>query len=408
MMSEDACDMVVGSPDSGVEEAIASSFGCLLLDNESKDFKKDETDETRELSGDGSNPVVANVCVKKIDRGLSVSSEETAPSGPEERGTLNIAFARTDRVAIIKELLETYFSDNYLTRDIFLLKHFRKSKEGWISLKFMASYKRIKRTAKSLNEVEEAIRQSSLLEINVEGNKVRRLAPLPACIEEYIPSRTVLVGELPQGLKQLMNLSQYFGRFGIVSSMHLLRPGANLPNLLRDVSLTIPKIREQWCAVVEFDEITTASHVTEIINSGSDKTGPGWALELVMPWRSGKICEHPEPGRSLCRSCPSSGYSSPSVTPEQSPIVDSRSRSFRGLTKRERIVLNRPRHNCCHSCACQHQYQRYNHHFSSTFRKHYFREAQKMNDGGSYSPRRHITQLTAATCDNWRAPSPPQ
>lgn len=407
-MSEDSCDMTVGSPDSGMGEALATSLGRLLLDNEPKDCKKEDGDEGKDASVVGRSPV-AVTAYKKLNRGLSMSSEETAPSGTEERGTpTRRTLTRSERVAVIKELLETYFSDNYLTRDIFLLKHFRKSKEGWISLKFMASYKRIKRTAKSLDEVEEAVRESPLLEVNVEGNKVRRLAPLPPCIEEYIPSRMVLVGDLPQDLKNLVNLSQYFGSFGNVSSMQLLRPGTNLPELLREVSSSIPKIREQWCAVVEFDAITAATQLAEGITSGVDTGGPGWALELVMPWRGGRSCEHPETSKYRCRSSPSSGYSSPSLTPDQSPVAHGRSRSFRGLTKRERIVLNRPRQNCCHSCACQHQYQQCGHHCCSNSRQHRCRELHMMNDTGSLSPRRHVTQLTATTSDNWRAPSSEQ
>ena len=40
--------------------------------------------------------------------------------------------------------VEFYFSDANITRDKFLLKHVRRNKEGFVSLKLVASFKRVK------------------------------------------------------------------------------------------------------------------------------------------------------------------------------------------------------------------------------------------------------------------------
>ncbi|XP_042230576.1 uncharacterized protein LOC121872013 [Homarus americanus] len=398
-MLEDSSDMVIGTLDSGMGEVLAGSLGRLLLNNNNEEAINDKLDEMKNLTNEKKNPAHATIASNNFKRGMSVSSEDTLPLGAEEReGRESTNLARSERVAIIKELLETYLSDNYLTRDIFLLKHFRKSKEGWISLKFMSSYKRIKRTRVDIGEVEEAVRESSMLQMNVEGNKVRRLEPLPACIENYIPSRMTLVGEIPETLRNLVTLSAYFGKYGTIASIQLLRPGSNMPDILRESAQNFPKIRDQWSALVEFDEISAAGQLTETINNGSDEAGPSWALELVMPW-------HPDTPKNRCRSCPSSGYSSPCLTPDQSPQVTTPSRNIRGLTKRERLLLNRSRqNNCCQSYACQHQCSP---HFSPSGRRYNYREPHTRVDSGSTSPRHYKTQLTAMTCDNWRAASSP-
>ena len=44
--------------------------------------------------------------------------------------------------------MEFYFSDANITRDKFLLKHVRRNKEGFVSLKLVASFKRVKHLTK--------------------------------------------------------------------------------------------------------------------------------------------------------------------------------------------------------------------------------------------------------------------
>ncbi|XP_042882226.1 la-related protein 6-like [Penaeus japonicus] len=205
--------LAVGSPDSGVEETLSSSIASMILE---------EAEEEIKTNAENGTAVDMKSDEKEDQRRHSISSEGTSTT-TDDRDSINANLTQTERVAAVRELLETYFSDNYLTRDIFLLKHFRKSKEGWISLKFMASYKRIKRTTKHISEVEEAVKQSPLLKLNAERNKIRRLAPLPACIEDYIPTRMTLIACLPESLRSLTALSKFVGVYGEVASIQVLR-----------------------------------------------------------------------------------------------------------------------------------------------------------------------------------------
>ncbi|KAH8040449.1 hypothetical protein HPB51_010229 [Rhipicephalus microplus] len=88
--------------------------------------------------------------------------------------------------------IEYYFSDENILRDSFLLKHVRRNREGYVSLKLMASFRKVKSLTKNWELVREALRSSSTrLEVNAEGTKVRRREPLPDH-DETAPSRTVV------------------------------------------------------------------------------------------------------------------------------------------------------------------------------------------------------------------------
>lgn len=384
--------------DSGVEESLGESIMRLALNGNSSPESLEE--DCPQKPGPTSTNVSGEV--QSMIRDMSLSSEETSPSGTEDlEATNNRPLSREERVAAIKEMLEIYFSDNYLTRDIFLLKHFRRSKEGWISLKFMAAYKRIKRITKCLEEVKEAAQESSLLQVSNDGNKVRRLAPMPACIDEYIPTRMTLVGELPQDLRNLTALSKYMASYGTITSIQLMRPGVTLPEILRETVQSFPKVREQWCALIEFDEIAAVEKLMDTINGGLENWSHSWAMELVMPWRSGKTLDYSTSiNKNRCWSCPSSGYSSPCLTPDQSPSVAGRRSGMRGCTKRERMMQQA---NPCHSYVCQHQVATTPSPMTSP-RKYYCRGGQFINPGECASPRRSPQLTEANRSVNWRAP----
>lgn len=422
-MSDDL-DMKVGSLDSGMGDTLAATLGKFLLDDdtendrdkreeEEEEDEEEDIEETEKTVKSSRSPGMAMLPRHLTNtRGMSESSEETLPSGTEDREISTRPRTREERIELLKELLETYFSDNYLTRDLFLLKHFRKSKDRWISLKFMASYKKIKRIAKGRAEVEEAVRMSPLLEVNNEGNKVRRLAPFPACIDEYIPTRMTLIADLPEQMQNLGALSNFLGHYGEVAAIQILRPGVNLPEALWETVNNFPELRNQWCAVAEFDEIQAAGQLASDINEGKTDSNIAWAMEIVMPWKTGKNIDHQEKPlwvetiKNRCRSCPSSGYSSPSLTPEQSPHGSGigKHNNIRGLSKRERIMMSRT-HNTSSS-----QYSHFptttSHSCSPISQKTYYRTPRQQQGGvgGRYCPPKHSSsQLTAETCDNWRA-----
>ncbi|KAK3851625.1 hypothetical protein Pcinc_041742 [Petrolisthes cinctipes] len=427
-VSEDSVDGEVGSgsSDSGVGE-LTNSLADLSFSHQDIPSPPDSPVTSLHPSTDNHRGHDATVdtdeprdheVLEQRRRQLSVSSDDSGSgsgsgSGPNGESS---DLPRGERVDILRELLETYLSDNYLTRDIFLLKHFRRSREGWISLQFLAAYKRIRRTSGNVKEVVEAAKSSKLLEVNVEGTKVRRTAPLPPCIEDYIPTRTALLADLPTTLHSLAGLADFLTPYGSVVSMQLLRPGMTLPDHLHETVINFPQVRDQWCALVEFDEISAAQLVTEAVSKEGlqqqqQHGWPGWALELVLPWRNGKTLDltkanSSSSSRQWCLSCPSSGYSSPCLTPEQSPRTASRRTTLPNslrLTKRERLALDRT-HIPTTSCFCHICHHLSHSHLSCTSPG----QSRRMYQSGPVSPRRQChDKLTEANRSiNWRAPFP--
>merc|ERR1712008_398184 len=97
----------------------------------------------------------------------------------------------------IVQQVEFYFSDANITKDKFLLKHVKRNKEGFVSLKLISSFKRVKHLTKDWRQVAVAIeRKSNKLEVNDLKTKVRRLDALPE-YDETTPSRTVVALNLP-------------------------------------------------------------------------------------------------------------------------------------------------------------------------------------------------------------------
>ena len=53
--------------------------------------------------------------------------------------------------------VEFYFGDANITKDKFLLKHVKRNKEGFVSLKLISSFKRVKHLTKDWRQVNELL-----------------------------------------------------------------------------------------------------------------------------------------------------------------------------------------------------------------------------------------------------------
>ncbi|CAN7976656.1 la-related protein 6 [Ixodes scapularis] len=154
--------------------------------------------------------------------------------------------------------VEFYFSDENILRDSFLLKHVRRNREGYVSLKLMASFRKVKSLTKNWELVREALRASSTrLEVNAEGTKVRRREPLPDH-DETAPSRTVVAYPLPERAS-VEAIAEMFSRCGPISLLRLLRPGGTVPPCAKRFLQRHPDATGCPAAVVEFERHDGAS-----------------------------------------------------------------------------------------------------------------------------------------------------
>ncbi|XP_054373368.1 la-related protein 6-like [Molothrus ater] len=161
--------------------------------------------------------------------------------------------------------VEFYLSDENLARDAFLLKHVQKNKMGFVSIKLLTSFKKVKYLTRDWRLTLYALKFSALLEVNKEGTKVRRRLPIPEHLLSVPPSKLLLAWELqpreqdlPLQKNFLDTITRMFSPFGAIASIRLLRPGRKLPSDVRRYSARFPELLSRCCALVEYESLESA------------------------------------------------------------------------------------------------------------------------------------------------------
>lgn len=197
--------------------------------------------------------------------------------------------------------IEYYLSDENLEHDAFLLKHVRRNKLGFVSVKLLTSFKKVKHLTRDWRTTAYALRHSNLLELNDEGRKVRRRSTMPVFASESLPSRMLLLSELkrwpelgialggdsnngsgPTQQERLMELLlKAFGNYGPIASVRVLKPGKDLPADLKKLSGRYSQLGTEECAIVEFEEVEAAMKAHEAVGGEGGNRGP-LGLKVVL------------------------------------------------------------------------------------------------------------------------------
>lgn len=189
------------------------------------------------------------------------------------------ALPSKDVCRCIVELVEYYLSDENLVKDMFLLKHVTKHREGYVSLKLLASYKKVKRLTKDWRVVAHALRSSKALEMNPEETKARRRNSLPQELEEDTrPFRTIIATHIPKELANMNNIAEHFGKFGEMISLQVHKPGGRTLDEVRLVERLHPGSAGTVCAMVEYEKVHCARQALRAI--ASDAGGEMKAVEM--------------------------------------------------------------------------------------------------------------------------------
>jgi hypothetical protein len=167
--------------------------------------------------------------------------------------------------------VEFYFSDANITKDKFLLKHVKRNKEGFVSLKLISSFKRVKHLTKDWRQVAYAIKKcSDRLEVNDVETKVRRLEELPA-YDETTPSRTVVVLNLPMDRPTIEGVAEIFRVCGEIVLVRILRPGNPVPADIKQYVAKHPEMTTKVCALVEFERTEFAQKAVRELHDEEDE-----------------------------------------------------------------------------------------------------------------------------------------
>ena len=152
----------------------------------------------------------------------------------------------------IIQQVEWYFSDDNLLKDSFLMKHINRNKLGYVSLKLVASLRKVKALSKDWQVVLQSMRESTVLALNEEGTKVRRLTAAPQVDYTHV-DRTILVTNYPLNEPTIQDIERHFSKHGEVALVRIIHPGRAIPLDVKPCRANHPELSKEVCILVEFE-----------------------------------------------------------------------------------------------------------------------------------------------------------
>ncbi|KAM5192600.1 la-related protein 6-like [Mantella aurantiaca] len=194
---------------------------------------------------------------------------------------------------LIKKIVsqaEFYMSEENLSRDAFLLKHVQKNKLGFVSIKLLTSFKKIKSLTRDWKQTLYALQFSDILEINEEETKVRRKTPVPNSLLGLPPTKLLLAWNLDSTDKTslvkpqknfLETVTSLFASFGILTSVRILKPGKEVPNDVKKYLARYPELSTKNCALVEYENLEGARKALEAFSIKQSTTNGNCDIRVV-------------------------------------------------------------------------------------------------------------------------------
>lgn len=120
----------------------------------------------------------------------------------------------------IKEQIEFYFSDSNVLKDKFILEQINKDPNGWVDLKLIANFNRVKQLSQDMKVITKSLKHSHIVELSEDKSKLRRKNPLPK--EDTSDSRTIYIENL-KGTYDHLTIKAQFSKYGKVNLVSLPR-----------------------------------------------------------------------------------------------------------------------------------------------------------------------------------------
>lgn len=252
-----------GSSDS-MEEGIQADQAPEGSEEEAESQESQDEDEGTEPRGERSVSVV------------SASSEEGGgrDSGIEAEREPDMVLPDEDLMAKVVAQVEFYFSDANVAKDKFLLKHIRRNKEGYVSLKLVSSFKKVKQLTRDWRVVTHSLSKGSdKIQINDLGTKIRRIEPLPELSETPVTCAVLALG-LTDLKPTIQSVSDLFSTCGDIAFIRVLKAGSAIPQDLKSLATRHPALATSDCAWIEFENHEAARAATELSQEGGLQVVP--------------------------------------------------------------------------------------------------------------------------------------
>jgi len=183
----------------------------------------------------------------------------------------------------IIDQVEYYLSDEYLAKDKYLLRQIRCKSEGYISIKLMTSFKKVKKLTRDWQVVRHALKLSPQLEVSPEGYRVKRRDNLPETLRKPRLLTSVVAIRVPPEFDSVDQITSLFRAYGEIGLVRLLRPGKEVPSDLRNYATQVPDIGDSLCAVVDFEGSDAALKAVRELKEQFSEDDSGMRLALLGP-----------------------------------------------------------------------------------------------------------------------------
>ncbi|XP_050971903.1 la-related protein 7 isoform X1 [Labeo rohita] len=154
-------------------------------------------------------------------------------------------------LAEVKKQVEFWFGDVNLHKDRFMKNIIQQSRDGYVDISVLTSFNRMKKLTTDVKLIARALKNSAIVEVNLEGTHVRRRDPLGESPKD-VDNRTVYVELLPKTVTHVW-LERVFSKCGNV------------------VYVSIPRYKStghpKGFAFVEFETEEQAQKATEMLNN---------------------------------------------------------------------------------------------------------------------------------------------
>ncbi|KAG8592946.1 hypothetical protein GDO81_000679, partial [Engystomops pustulosus] len=154
-------------------------------------------------------------------------------------------------LADIAKQVDFWFGDVNLHKDRFLNEQIEKSRDGYIDISLLASFNKMKKLTTDPKLIARALKNSSIVEVNLDGTKIRRRHPLGEKPQD-VDARTVYAELLPKNVTHSW-IKRVFGKCGTV------------------VYISIPRYKTtgdtKGFAFIEFEKQEQATKAIELLNN---------------------------------------------------------------------------------------------------------------------------------------------
>lgn len=161
---------------------------------------------------------------------------------------------------------EFYLSEDYLMKNAYLLRQVARKRNGFLSIKFISSFKRMRELSQDWQTTAKALGKSEKLELSEDEMKVRRKVPLTPFISSIKSIKSVLVTSSDE--LTVSGITSWLSNYGEIVYVQVIKPGMEIPDNLRAYSTKHSELGNRPVGVVEFDTPEAAHRCCRELDSG--------------------------------------------------------------------------------------------------------------------------------------------